>query len=316
MVNATCSIVIPSRNCLSFLPTTLATITLQQVDGLEVIISDDGSDDGTAEWLSAYKPAGFRLTVLATGGVGAAQARDLAVATSTAPLIAFLDADDAWLPSKLAAQIAFHSARPDIGLTFTDYLHVTPNGLSRGTCFDYWRCGWTAASNGRYVELADAEARLLATNVVGTSTAMVRKDAIEMVSGFSADRDAIEDWDLWLRLAACKKVGFSSAVTTTYLMRPDSLTANRQRRINGMRDIVDRYRHRSDTTLQVALRAADARIELAEAEAAQELGNHTTALRGHFVAFCRNPDRRVGRAVLSNAMAATRQLAQGHVTNR
>jgi hypothetical protein len=231
-------------------------------------------------------------------------------------LVAFLDADDTWFAGKLAAQIAYHNAHPDIDLTFTDYLHVSPLGRSFGTCFEFWQRDWTSQSDGQYVHLADAEAKLLATNLVGTSTVMVRKTAFDAAGGFSRDRDALEDWDLWLRMAAGRKVAFSSAVTTGYLMRPNSLTSNRQQRIKGMRKIVGRYVDHPDPTMQAALRAACCRITVAEAEAAREDGNHIAALRSHVAAFCGNLDRRSGRAMLSSAAALTRRFIRGSALDR
>jgi glycosyltransferase involved in cell wall biosynthesis len=69
-----CSIVIPTRNCLNYLPTTLATIELQGRDDLEIVIADDGSTDGTAEWLAGRHFGKMRLIYLQTGGIGPAAA--------------------------------------------------------------------------------------------------------------------------------------------------------------------------------------------------------------------------------------------------
>ena len=70
MPRPVCSIIIPTRNCLNYLPTTLASIDRQALDGLEVILVDEGSSDGTADWARARPVTRFALTVLETGGIG------------------------------------------------------------------------------------------------------------------------------------------------------------------------------------------------------------------------------------------------------
>lgn len=303
-----CSVVIPTRDCLKYLPTALATIDLQFCDSLEVVVIDDGSSDGTAEWIAQRQKTSFDLKVIRSEGIGPAAARNTALHISRGELVAFLDADDAWMPGKLDRQIAFHQAHPDVGLSFTDYIHVTPDGKPLGTCFEFWRCDWTSASNGEFVLLSDAEEKLLATNLVGTSTVVARRSALETVGGFSLACRSAEDWDLWLRLAAVAPVGFSSALTTTYLMRPGSETASRARRLSSMRGIIERYETRSDTRMAKALRIANARIAVAEAEHARENGNYPLAARAHLKAMSFALDWRTCRSMASDLIGGGRAM--------
>jgi glycosyltransferase involved in cell wall biosynthesis len=311
MQTPSCSIIIPTRNCLNYLPTTLATIDQQQRDDVEIIIADDGSTDGTAEWLAARPCGNMRLTRLDTGGIGPAAARNAAVAVAQADLIAFLDADDQWLPGKLGPQIAFHQQHPNVGLSFTDYVHVTPDGATHGTCFDYWQCGWVRAANAGYFVVPQAEARLLSANVVGTSTVMASRRVLERVNGFSAASRFAEDWDLWLRMAAAADVGCSTAVAMSYLMRPGSETANRAGRIAAMRAIVQRYEARTEPPMVAAVRAARARIDVAMAEASRERGEHLGAASAHLKAFSASPNWRTGRAIAADLVAASRIALAG-----
>ncbi len=304
MRRPTCSIIIPSRNCLNYLPTTLASIELQGCDGLEVVVADDGSSDGTAEWLRKRGGRSFPIVVVETGGIGPAAARNAAVAAATGDVIAFLDADDIWWAGKLDKQLAWHHAHPETGFSFTDYIHITPDGRTLGTCFEYWRCDWTARSDGSYFALDDAEANLVATNLVGTSTVVASRAVFEQIGGFSSQCRSAEDWDLWLRLAAAAPVACSSAVTMSYLMRPGSETASRGRRLEAMRGIVGRYAGRCEPTLQQALRTAKARIDVAEAEHARECGLPLKAARAHLKAMSQAPSWRTGRALAADVLAA------------
>jgi glycosyltransferase involved in cell wall biosynthesis len=301
-----CSIIIPTRNCLNYLPTTLATVERQGRDDIEIIVADDGSTDGTAEWLAARPFGNMRLTRIDTGAIGPAAARNAAIAVARADLVAFLDADDQWRADKLTAQIAFHQQHPNVGLSFSDYMHVTPDGATHGTCFDYWRCDWVPASDAGYTVLVDAEARLLSANLVGTSTVMASRRVLKHVNGFSVAARFAEDWDLWLRMAAVAAVGYSATVTTDYLMRPGSETANREGRIGAMRDVVARYQHRTEPALVDAVRTACSRIDVAVAEAARERGEHVAAAGSHFKAFTAAPTWRTGRALASDLAAVGR----------
>jgi glycosyltransferase involved in cell wall biosynthesis len=309
MARPTCTIVIPSRDCLNYLPTALATIELQGRSDIEVVVADDGSSDGTAGWLRARRNEGFDLVVLETGGIGPAAARNAAVAASSGRLIAFLDADDTWWPGKLDRQIAWADAHPETGFSFTDYIHVTPDGRTHGTCFEYWRCNWTSRPDGECFMLDDAEAKLLETNVVGTSTVVASRAAFERVGGFDVACRSAEDWDLWLRMAAIAPVACSSAVTMSYLMRPGSETSSRGRRIAAVRSLLSRYEQRSEPRFRQAVRAVEARLSVSEAEQARESNEPLKAARAHLRALALAPSLRTGRALAADVVALARRRA-------
>lgn len=302
-----CSIVIPTRDCLTYLPTALASIDLQRVRDLEVIVVDDGSSDGTVAWLRAAPRVNAALVILETGGIGPARARNAAIAAARSELIAFLDADDYWWPDKLTRQLAFHDEHPQVGLTFTDYLHVTPDGRTHGTCFEFWGGDWGDAS-GAFSVLAAPEARLLSANVVGTSCVVARKSCIEATGGFSTACKSAEDWDLWLKMASHGPVAGSSMVGMTYLMRPNGETAARQRRIDAMKEIVARYDNDPRPAIAAARKLARARLKTAEAESLSAQGRPLAAALRHFDALRDAPSLRALRAALAGTVHATRAI--------
>lgn len=299
-----CSIIIPTRDCLRYLPATFATIDLQGRDDLEVVLVDDGSSDGTAAWVRERAPSRFSLKVLETGGIGPSLARNAGVEAACGDLIAFLDADDLWWADKLNRQIAYHQARPDTGLSFTDYIHVTPDGRTLGTCFEYWRLGWTRPDGGAYFEVDDAEAKLLACNVVGTSTVVVNRRVFLQAGGFPAGLPSAEDWDLWLRLAALAPVACSASVSMSYLMRPGSETSNRGKRVAALRTIMARYEGRREPAIVKALSRARARVDVGEAEIARDAGNPAGAAAAHIRAMMADPGWRTGRALAADLWQA------------
>lgn len=296
-----CTIIIPTRDCLEYLPAALDSVFAQDVRPIEVIVVDDGSSDGSAGWLREQASRHPELVVVEAGGVGPSAARNLAIARARADLIAFLDADDRWLTGKLAAQIAFHHSRPDVILSFTDYRHVGPQGQDRGTAFAYWPLHAVFRNHAGFVAVADAPSLLLAENAVGTSTVVARRDALQDASGFATDLASAEDWDLWLRLSRAGPVAVTGAVTADYAMRPGSETGNATARLEAMLKIVRRHRRAGSGVAPWAIRRAFARILTGRAELARQRGQHWRALSRHCWAFALAPSLRTVRAAASDA---------------
>ncbi|RBP16099.1 glycosyl transferase family 2 [Roseiarcus fermentans] len=304
-----CSVIIPTYNTLDLLPHAVASVRMQGVEDIEILVIDDASTDGTAEWLAAEASRDPRVVPLHSERRGPSHTRNLAIFQARAPIVAFLDADDAWWPMKLERALAFHEGRPDVAFSFTDYLHVGPHGDVRRTCFDYWRPPYVDRETSDFKVVTDAELELLAVNVVGTSTVVASRQALQNANGFAAASRSAEDWELWLRLAARGPVACSSATTTTYLMRPTSVTSNKDARIAAMRAIVEPYSNRTDKRARQALRQATARIDTAEGEQARALGDYWGAARAHLRSFMRWPMPRTARAAASDLLAACTKAA-------
>lgn len=118
MPDPTISVLIPVRNNIRFIRATLDSIFAQTVPPAEVIVVDDASDDGTSDLLAAYPDARLRH-VLRTDARNIYSAWNHAVALARGDLLAFMSADDLWLPGKLAAQSAVMLARPELRYTCT-----------------------------------------------------------------------------------------------------------------------------------------------------------------------------------------------------
>ncbi|WP_284179836.1 glycosyltransferase family 2 protein [Rhabdaerophilum sp. SD176] len=291
LFDARVSVIIPNRNNLDTLPAAIHSIGLQQLDAVEILVIDDGSTDGSREWLSAMARELPQLRVLHTESLGPAGARNLGISEASAPIIAFLDSDDVWLRGKLRVQMEHLERNPEIGMSFTDYRHIGPSGEDRGTCFDYWRPGFRNQPPTHFFALEEAEAMLLGHNLVGTSTVAVRKSLLQNANGFATDLASAEDWDLWLRLAAMAPVAASTMIMTHYLMRPGSLTSRLQDRLGAIEAIAGRYRGRQDKAIRQALRKVDARLARARAEIARKEERHLSAAMAELRACCATPSR-------------------------
>jgi glycosyltransferase involved in cell wall biosynthesis len=143
------SVVIPVFNGQDYLGATLASVACQTLSDLEIVIIDDGSTDATAELVSSASDR--RLRYLRQQRSGAAAARNFGVQQAAGKLIAFLDADDLWLPEKLAQQVAALDAgrgdviftkveeflSPDLSAAEASEVRLKQgalNGLSASTC--------------------------------------------------------------------------------------------------------------------------------------------------------------------------------------
>lgn len=291
------SVIIPTFDALAWLPAAIASVGPDP--RIEILVVDDGSADGTRDWLARQAADDRRLVVLHSDKGGPSRARNLAIAASRAPLIAFLDADDTWAPGKLDVQLAFHRAHPDLGFSFTDYRHVTTSGESRGGCFEFYpRFARIAAEHQGPFVLDNALAALFAENVVGTSTVMVRTDLLRQAGGFGVDLLSAEDWDLWLTLAQRAPVGVVPSVLADYLMhRPGNVSNKMWMRIMAVQAIASRHQAaalRQDPAIRGVLRA---RLYGARAEVAEASGRRLRAAALRMLALVNQPTRRAMRAV-------------------
>jgi glycosyltransferase involved in cell wall biosynthesis len=294
-VEPSVTVIIPARNAAQWLPESLGSIG-EGPAVAEILVVNDQSTDTTAALLAAWPDR--RLRVLDGPARGPSAARNLALAEARAPLIAFLDADDRWLPGKLAAQLALHHRHPDIGFSFTDYRHVGLDGEDRGGCFEFWP-RFAARHAGRqdgFLLGDDALAQIFAENVVGTSTVMARTDLLRDLRGFGEALPSAEDWELWLRLAQRAPVGAVPQILADYRMDvPGAASRNQRARVQALRIMADRFRAAAMAQDPGAAAACDARILVADAELAEAEGRRAAAAWFRLRAALRLPSRRLAR---------------------
>ncbi|WP_180980955.1 glycosyltransferase family 2 protein [Pseudovibrio exalbescens] len=301
-----CSVVIPTKDCLVYLQQAIQSVMEQSFEPLELIVVDDGSTDGTLPYLEKLARSNDKLVVLSGPGKGPALARNMAIEQARYSHIAFLDADDIWYPNKLGPQLAWHQAYSDAVFSFTDYRHLDPHGVDMGTCFEFWRNQFQQLPPRAFEMFPEALSRLLAANIVGTSTVVAKTETLRNANGFATDLPSAEDWDLWLRLAASGPVGISGTVAMDYLVRPGSETKKRAARIQAMQTICARYEQERAPAVQNALKKARANIWVAQAEMQREEGHPAAALRAHLRAAMLDPQRKTFVAMLADAKNVVR----------
>src|SRR5690606_27497339 len=144
--------------------------------------------------------------------------RNTAIAAASGDLIAFLDADDRWLPGKISRQLAALGAEPDAGLVFTASRAID----ARGAVIDPDLCRGKAIPVGR-VDLRDFVIRRYP---LITSSAMVRRPCLDAVGGFDTAIAVGEDFDLWARILNQFPQAYVPEPLTDYRMHGDGATAN------------------------------------------------------------------------------------------
>lgn len=188
------SVIIPVYNELSTLePAVRAVLAVNEAD--EILIIDDGSTDGTREALAPYLN---RLTYIYQENQERSAARNAGIRVATGTYVAFLDADDAWLPHKLERQMIALAEHPEAVLAYCQatYMDADDNDIPfRGQ----WLCG--RAAHKTIVE--DLSRALVTANVVygGGSMPLVRRSALDRAGWFDEGLCYPEDWDLWARLS-------------------------------------------------------------------------------------------------------------------
>jgi glycosyltransferase involved in cell wall biosynthesis len=122
------SVVIPSFNRRVEAVQAVANVLQQEQAGLEVIVVDDGSSDGTVEALEAAYGADPRVRVLRQPNAGCGPARNTGIDAARAPYVALLDSDDRCLPGRLARQRDALERHPDVGMCVCDCWELRAGG--------------------------------------------------------------------------------------------------------------------------------------------------------------------------------------------
>jgi len=186
------SVVIPTHNRLSMLREAVQSVQAQTLEGWELIVVDDGSDDGTWTWLQG-QPCIRALQHAARLGPSAARNRGAEQARSA--YVAFLDDDDLFRPTKLALQRAQLDSDPSLALCHSNEIWIRGGREQRQLAKHEKRGGWIFE-------------HCLPMCRISPSAAMLRRDLLLEAGGFDETLEVAEDYELWLRLTCRHPVGF------------------------------------------------------------------------------------------------------------
>ncbi|MCA1910239.1 MAG: glycosyltransferase family 2 protein [Magnetospirillum sp.] len=186
------TVVMPAYNNAATIGRALASVAAQTRPPREVIVVDDGSSDETLATAGAMVGSmnGISLRLFRQANSGAGAARNRAVAESRTTWLAFLDADDEWLPEKLERSLAVTEA-DDLIMSSHNLVEV---GRGPEKLVD---------SRARYLANPDDPYRtLFCRGFISSSTVLVRRDSVVRVGGFDATLRSAQDYELWLAVLA------------------------------------------------------------------------------------------------------------------
>lgn len=187
------SIVIPVHNGAGTIPRAVKSVLGQTKDAFELIIVNDGSTDDLDAQLAEFTDPRIRI-IRNDQCRGAANARNRGIADATGEFVAFLDADDEWLPDKLSTQLAVMRAEPDARQASCTGYFVR---RSPGDPGEPWK---PSRRIYRYGDLVSG------CFLSPGSTLMVRRAHFETVGLYNEDLSRLEDWDWLLRSAAISPI--------------------------------------------------------------------------------------------------------------
>lgn len=216
----TISVVIPCFNAERYVGATVESVLAQAWPNLQIIIVDDGSSDGSCALVQQRFP---EVTLIRQANQGVAAARNAGIRRATGEWIAFVDADDIWLPGKLHRQWEQLRDHPGVRMNYTAWEvwqsqePTPPSDLISNLQFTAADARWAGASGWIYPEL-------LLDCAVWTSTVMAHRSLFEEVGRFDTSLRIGEDYDLWLRISRVTQILRVSQPLALYRTHPASIT--------------------------------------------------------------------------------------------
>lgn len=188
------SVIVPSYNSAKYLADTIQSIIDQTYQNWELILVDDGSTDNTKEIVTAFEDP--RVKYIHTENRGNYFARNLGLEHAKSEFIAFLDADDVWLPKKLELQVEFFLANENLGICATDF-----NVFMNDQMEEFYAITLGPEKKAQ-MESEDLFKNMLIANFMATSSVMIRRSALGQNCCFDTEMQNAMDYDMWLRIMA------------------------------------------------------------------------------------------------------------------
>ncbi|HUR62092.1 MAG TPA: glycosyltransferase family A protein [Candidatus Thermoplasmatota archaeon] len=223
------SVILPTHDRARLLARSAGSVLSQSFRDLELLVVDDASTEDLRAALAPLDDGRLRIVRLdqRAGGAGA---RNAGLAHARAPLVAFQDSDDEWLPRKLELQVAALAAHPEAAVCYTAFWRESgPKRVFYPKPEDTVREG-------------DLHRVLLERNLVTTAATLVRRAALDEAGGFDATMPRYQDWDLWVRISRRHPFTYLDEPLLVQYHQPDSISANAAARLEARLRMLEKYR--------------------------------------------------------------------------
>lgn len=210
----------PCYNAAPFIAEAIRSVLSQDYPGsLEVVVIDDGSTDDSVRIAQGFD----QVRVLSQRNSGPAAARNLGLQHARGELIAFLDADDQWLPGSLSPRIDVLLEHKDVGAVYGSFLRWTPPAN------DPFGAGLQVADRLPDAVMAAVDSEwlypaMLLDPIIHIITLVARREVFEKIGNFDPALRMGEDYDILIRMALQFRMRRVERRVARYRQRPDSIT--------------------------------------------------------------------------------------------
>ena len=209
------SVIIPAYNAAKFIRETLDCIFAQTYPDFEIIVVDDGSTDGTVDILKSY---GDRVRWTVQNHEGQAYALNRGIGMATGEYLAYFDADDIMLPTKLEVQARYLDEHPEVDVVYSNMLQTEPG---EGT---------------RLIQYSRIDPfLLLQTCRVSRITIVQRRACVERIGLFNGKITGTDDWDMWVRMSERCRMAFIDQALSEYRIHGENISRRRRKPQNHVR---------------------------------------------------------------------------------
>ncbi len=237
------SVIIPTYNRAKLVGAAVESVLAQDYRDVEVLVINDGSTDETASVMAKTYGSNPKVRCIPKANGGVSSARNLGLRESRGEFIAFLDADDVWLPGKLILQLECLRRFPEAGMVWTDMAAVDGGGRilherylhKMYSAYKYYPTSRELFAHGlRETRIGGVEAfcgdifsPMALGNLVHTSTVLLRRERVNKVGLFNEGYETGEDYPYHLKTCKEGPVAYADAVTVRYTIGlADALTAS------------------------------------------------------------------------------------------
>ncbi|MGQ5516926.1 glycosyltransferase family 2 protein [Halococcus saccharolyticus] len=226
------SVVLATYNRADVLGRAIRSVLAQTYSDFELIVIDSGTDNAD-EIVASFDDPRIRYLRQKPQGLGAA--RNLGIDVARAELIAFQDDDDEWQPTKLTKQVdAIRNAPESVGVVYSTVQKIQ-NGQQ-----------WWVPNENTTQTSGSLVPALWRHNFVSPQTVLIKKRCVETVGGFDESLPALEDWEMWLRVAQTFEFEHVDEALATAHISEDSMSVDYESLAVARDAIVRKHRHTFD----------------------------------------------------------------------
>jgi glycosyltransferase involved in cell wall biosynthesis len=240
------SIIVPAYNAARYLQAAIESVVRQTYADWELIVVDDGSTDETPSVVYSYRARlGGKLQYIYQPNRGLPTARNTGIRQAQGEFIAILDADDVWLPARLARGVEVMDSNSDVGLVHSRVARINVDGAIVGY-LDFprkYQAGKIA------INIYTRRANILCPTV------LFRKRCVDVVGLFDETMGATEDRDLWFRIAERYEIAYVDEILAHSRVTPGSMSSDSSRMLKWQLFFVRKHYARHACGRAVLLRA-------------------------------------------------------------